>query len=78
MKTNKITPEVLAEAKSIGQTAFLDGIGQAPYQCAKLLTLIDKLGLNIGQGGVEVMKAYVSGWHEACDFWCIDLQTINN
>lgn len=67
MNTDKVTPQVLAQAKQIGREAFGNGETGIPAHNQPLNDLMSSLALEIGEGGLEIMKAFINGWHDACD-----------
>ncbi len=65
--TSKVTKEIINKAKLLGNIAFANGEGQVPAKSKELNSLMSSLHLKIGEGGIEIMQAFIAGWHEACD-----------
>lgn len=67
MNINKVTPQILEQAKQMGHEAFAAGETGIPAHNKPLNDLMSSLALGIGEGGLEMMKAFINGWHDACD-----------
>ena len=56
--TEKVTPQILDQAKAIGRKAYQNDTGLIPAQNSKLMDLIESLHLEIGGGALEIMTAF--------------------
>ncbi len=55
----------LTKYSQMGKESYKNGEGQIPRQCKKLMNAIS--GLPVGGGSIEIMNAWLDGWHQACD-----------
>lgn len=51
-------------ARAYGSIAFANGQRAIPGADANCMALLD--GMQVGQGAVKIMKAWVAGWTQAC------------
>jgi len=56
----KVTPEILAKAKAIGQKAYQNKTRMVPAQNSELMELMRSLNLKVGEGALEIMTAFVN------------------
>lgn len=55
----------IEQARKIGRKAYENGEGQTPAYNLELMELVN--GLKVGEGGIEIMNAFLNAWHKACD-----------
>ena len=60
--SGKITPDVLESARWMGAVAHARGGARAPAQNQEMMEFYASLNLNIGDGGDEILGAFLEGW----------------
>ena len=59
--------ETVQKAKELGRKSFNNGESQIPAQSRALMQLIEDLEIKPGENGCEILSAFCSEWHVACD-----------
>ena len=65
LKNPRITDELIQTSYQLGEAAFNNGIKSAPYLDKKMMDIFADLKLEVGEGGDDLMKAWLKGWTEA-------------